>query len=64
MPSDFEKKLLLVSGHRAIRNAYAPEIIENQSLFAELIQLCFQFTNKNAPKAFWILELISYDKLL
>lgn len=64
MPAEFEKKLHSVTGHRAVRNEYATEIIENQSLFTELVQLCFQFSNKNAPKAFWILELVCYEKLL
>jgi hypothetical protein len=63
MPSDLQKKLQLVTAHRVVRNELAGEIIENQSLFSELIQRCFQFSNKSAPKAFWILELICYEKL-
>jgi hypothetical protein len=63
MPSDLQKKLQLVTAQRVVRNELASEIIENQSLFSELIELCFQFSNKSAPKAFWILELICYKKL-
>jgi len=63
MPSGLQKKLDSVTGHRNVRNEYATEIIENKSLFTELIELCFQLSNKNAPKAFWILELVCYEEL-
>jgi hypothetical protein len=60
---DFEKKLESVTGHRANRNKYADEVLENQELYAELIQLCFLASNKNAAKACWILELVCYENL-
>ncbi|MDD5150865.1 MAG: hypothetical protein PHC28_10385 [Flavobacterium sp.] len=63
MPTDFEKTIDSVTGLRANRNKYANEILENSSLFPELIQLCFQASYKNSAKACWILELVCYEKL-
>jgi hypothetical protein len=63
MPIELEKKIDSVTGLRADRNKYADEIIENQDLFPELIQLCFQSSYKDQAKACWILELVSYEKL-
>ena len=62
MPTEFEKKLDCVTGHRANRHKYADEVLENPKLFSELIQLCFLASNKNAAKACWILEWICYEK--
>jgi hypothetical protein len=63
MPTELEKKIDSVTGLRANRNKYADEILENQGLFPELIQLCFQEYYKNSARACWILELVSYEKL-
>lgn len=63
MPSEFEKKIDSVTALRAVRYEYTREILQNQPLFPELLELCFQFSNENAPKAFWILELVCYEKL-
>jgi len=63
MPTELEKKLDSVTGLRANRNKYAVEILENQGLFPELLQLCFQSSHKKFPKACWILELVCYEKL-
>ena len=61
--AEFQKKLDSVTGHRANRQKYADEVLHNHELFPELIRLCFQASNKNAPKACWILEFVCYEKL-
>lgn len=63
MISEFKKNLDYVTGHRDNRQKYANEVLDNRELFAELIQLCFQTSNKNTSKAFWILEFVCYQKL-
>jgi hypothetical protein len=63
MVSEFQKNLNYVTGHRANRQKYADEVLDNPELYAELVQLCFQNSDKNAPKAFWILEFVCYQKL-
>jgi len=61
--TEFQKKLEYVTGHRDSRQKYADEVLDNPELFLHLIQFCFQVSNKNAPKAFWILEFVCYQKL-
>jgi hypothetical protein len=63
MVTDFQKKLDYVTGYRANRQKYADEILDNPELFSELIHLCFQISNKNSPRACWILEFVCYQKL-
>lgn len=63
MSIEFEKKIDSVTGHRADRHKPANEVLENPTLFPELIRLCFLSSNKNAAKACWILELVCYEKL-
>jgi hypothetical protein len=63
IPTEFEKKIDSVTGLRANRTKYANEILENQRLFKELIQLCFQSSYKNTAKACWLLELVCFEKL-
>jgi len=63
MVSEFQKNLDYVTGYRVNRQKYADEVLHNPELFPELIQLCFQTSNKNSSKAFWILEFVSYQKL-
>ncbi|QBN20662.1 hypothetical protein E1750_14380 [Flavobacterium nackdongense] len=63
MEVEFEKKLNSVTGHRANRQQLANEVLENKEIFLVLTQYCFQFSNKSVPKAFWILELLCYQKL-
>lgn len=58
-----KKKLEYVTGYRENRQKYANEILDNPNNYPELIRLCFQVTDKNASKTFWILELIYYQKL-
>jgi hypothetical protein len=61
--TEFQKKLDYVTGHRTNRQKYADEVLHNPELFPELIRLCFQVSDKNASKAFWILEFVCYQKL-
>jgi hypothetical protein len=63
MATEFQKNLDYVTGHRANRQKYADEVLNNLELFSELIQLCFQISNKNSSKACWILEFVCYQKL-
>ena len=63
MPSEFEKKIDFVTGHRTIRNSYANKILENKELFSELIEICVNPSSQKNEKAFWILELVCYEKL-
>jgi hypothetical protein len=61
--TEFQKKLEYVTGHRANRQKYADEVLNNPELFPELVRLSFQVSDKNASKAFWILEFVCYQKL-
>lgn len=61
--TEFQNELEYVTGHRDNRQKYADEVLNNQELFPELIRFCFQVSNKNAPKAFWILEFVCYSNL-
>jgi len=61
--TEFQKKLDYVTGHRANRQKEADEVLNKNALFSELIQYCFQISNKNASKAFWVLEFVCYEKL-
>ena len=63
MDTEFQKKLDSVTGHRVNRQKIADEVLQNLELFPELMRLCFLTSNKNSAKAFWILELVCYDKL-
>ena len=62
MSTEFEKKLDSVTGYKDSRQKQADEVLENPELFPELIQLCFQTSNKNNSKACWVLELVCYEK--
>jgi len=63
MVTEFQTNLDYVTGHRANREKYANEVLDNPELFPELVQLSFQPSSKNASKAFWILEFVCYQKL-
>jgi hypothetical protein len=63
MDTKFQKKIENVTGYRVIRQKYANEVLDNPEYFPELISLCFQVSNKNAAKAFWVLEFVCYQKL-
>ena len=63
MPTEFQNKLDSITGNKANRQKHAVEVLENPSLLPELIELCFQASNKNAAKACWVLELVCYEKL-
>jgi hypothetical protein len=64
MPSELQIKLDYVNAYRENRLKVAQEILENPSLFDELISICFSPLNKNNHKACWILEFVSYEELI
>ncbi len=64
MLSELQKKLDYVNAYRENRLKAAQEILENQSLFGELVSICFSPEDKNNHKACWILEFVSYEELL
>lgn len=61
--TEFQKNLDYVTAYRANRQKFADEVLGNQELFAELIWVCFQTSNKNHSKACWILEFVCYQRL-
>lgn len=63
LTTEFQKKLDYVTGYRENRQKHADEVLNNPDLFSELIGLCFQISNKNSAKAFWILEFVCFQKL-
>jgi hypothetical protein len=64
MSSELQTKLDYVYPCRASRTLVAQEILENPSLFEELVSICFLPTDKNNHRACWILEFVSYEELL
>ena len=64
MPSELQEKLEYVKPCRESRLLYAQEILENPSLFEELVSICFLPSDKNNHRACWILEFVSYEELL
>lgn len=64
MPSELQSKLDYVSAYRENRLKTAQDILENPSLFDELVQICFSPSDKNNHKACWILEFVSYEELI
>lgn len=64
MPSELQSKLDYVSAYRENRLKAAQDILENPSLFDELVQICFSPSDKNNHKACWILEFVSYEELI
>lgn len=63
MSTEFQKRLLSVSGYKDSRQKYADEVLGNQELLKELIPLCFDTVNKCHPKACWVLELVCFEKI-
>ena len=64
MPSELQIKLDYVNAYRENRLKGAQEILENPSLFAELVSICFSPSDKNDHKTCWILEFVSYEELI
>ncbi|WP_125722294.1 hypothetical protein [Flavobacterium ustbae] len=64
MTIELQKKLDYVYPCRESRLEVAQEILENPSLFSELILICFSPQDKNNHKACWILEFVSYEELV
>lgn len=64
MPTDLQIILSSVTASRSNRIAAAQFILENHTLYNELLETCFDVTNKLHPRACWVLEFVSYDELL
>lgn len=64
MSSDLQSKLDYVNAYRENRLKTAHEILENKSLFEELVSICFLTSDKNSHKACWILEFVCYEELI
>ncbi|MBF4517709.1 hypothetical protein IRZ71_15195 [Flavobacterium sp. ANB] len=64
MYAELQKKLNYVTAYRENRTKIAQEILENSSLFDELVSICFSASDKNHHKACWILEFVSYEELI
>ncbi|MBL0738772.1 hypothetical protein JI750_17895 [Flavobacterium sp. GN10] len=63
MLSELQKKLDYVNAYRENRLKAAQNVLENPSLFSELVSICFSPEDKNNHKACWILEFVSYEEL-
>ncbi|PAM94322.1 hypothetical protein B4N84_14745 [Flavobacterium sp. IR1] len=63
MSTELQQKLDYVKPCRESRLMVAQEVLENPSLFGELISICFSPADKNNHKACWILEFVSYEEL-
>jgi len=63
MLSELQKKLDYVNAYRENRLKAAQDVLENPSLFSELVSICFSPEDKNNHKACWILEFVSYEEL-
>lgn len=64
MSSELQLKLDNVNACRESRITIAQEIIEDESFFDDLVCICFSPADKNNYKACWVLEFVSYEKLL
>lgn len=64
MSSELQLKLDYVNAYRENRLKAAQEIIENNGYFDELVSICFSPSDKNNHKACWILEFVSYERLI
>jgi hypothetical protein len=64
MSSELQVKLDYVNAYRENRLAAAQDVLENPTLFDELISICFSPHDQNHHKACWVLEFVSYQKLI
>jgi hypothetical protein len=64
MSSELQLKLDYVNAYRENRLKAAQDIIDNKDYFDELVKICFSPSDKNNHKACWILEFVSYEKLI
>lgn len=63
MLSELQKKLDYINAYRENRLKAAQDVLENPTLFSELVSICFSPEDKNNHKACWILEFVSYEEL-
>ncbi len=64
MSSELQTKLNYLKAYRENRLMVAQDVLENPSLFKELVSICFSPLDKNNHKACWILEFVSYEELI
>jgi hypothetical protein len=64
MSSELQTKLNYLKAYRENRLLVAQDVLENPSLFKELVSICFSPLDKNNHKACWILEFVSYEELI
>jgi hypothetical protein len=64
MCSELQTKLSYVNAYRENRLKAAQDILENHSMFDELVEISFSPLDKNNHKACWILEFVSYEELI
>ncbi|WP_233566058.1 MULTISPECIES: hypothetical protein [unclassified Flavobacterium] len=64
MSSELQSKLNYLKAYRENRLMVAQDVLENPSLFKELVSICFSPLDKNNHKACWILEFVSYEELI
>ncbi|HSD06727.1 hypothetical protein [Flavobacterium sp.] len=64
MPSELQIKLEYVNACREKRLEGAQFILDNKNHFDELVKISFSPSDKNNHKACWILEFVSYEKLI
>lgn len=64
MHAELQKKLDYVNACRENRTKVAQEVLENASLFDELVSICFSPSDKNHHRACWVLEFVSYEELI
>lgn len=64
MSTELQLKLDYVNAYRENRLRTAQEILDNNHYFDELVRICFSPSDKNNHKACWVLEFVSYEKLI
>lgn len=64
MPSPLQAKLDYVQAYREHRLQIAQYVLDNQSVFKELVLICFSPEDKNHHKACWVLEFVAYEELI
>ncbi|TDO77350.1 hypothetical protein EV143_104113 [Flavobacterium chryseum] len=64
MYAELQNKLDYVTACRENRTKVAQEVLENPSLFDELVSICFSPSDKNHHRACWVLEFVSYEEVI
>jgi len=62
--NDFRSALETLKAYRETRLKLASEVLSNKSLYAYLLQICYEFDSNTSSRACWILEFVCYKKLV